>query len=123
MQKSHPVIDNPLFVKEFSRQNDPFFPSEVSFWATASEAQRAAAIRENPDLWRTGQGKNFLEALSKVRSINARNKYWLPIFEKEMKDLGDYDRLKKVNACLLTYKDRSEEYATTEVERIPQWQE
>ena len=113
MQNSHPIIDQAYFDKEFSFHMDPPYPSELSFWAMASDAQKAAAMKANPDLWRTGQGKFYMDALSRVQAINARNKYWLPIFEKEMIKAEDQARLKKVRRCLESYS-RDKDYGTRE---------
>ena len=130
MQNSHPIIDNPMFDKEFSFHMDPPYPSELSFWAMASDAQKSQAIKSNPDLWRTGQGKFYMDALSRVQSINAKNKYWLEVFRSEMEKAGDHVRLAKVKRCIDSYLDRpyqDREFAATaagnQTEHETAWQE
>lgn len=125
MPNSHPIIDQPWFKTEFSHHANPTYPHELRFWITSSEAQKSAAIRQNPGLWASGQGKNYLEALGKIRSINSRNKYWLSVLEKEMVEAGDHFRLEKVRECLSTYRDGQEmAYAgESRGETTPQWQD
>ena len=130
MQNSHPIIDSPGFDKEFSFHMDPPYPTELSFWATAGDTQKAAAMKNNPDLWRTGQGKFYMDALSRVRSINDRNKYWLGVFRSEMEKSGDHVRLAKVKRCIDSYSDRpyqGREFAATaagnQAEHETAWEE
>ena len=108
-KNSHPIIDLPDFIRDFSRHDEPELPTELSFWKTLDEEEKnkilGTATRQgtNPMIWKEGQGKNYLEAVSKSRSINLKNKYWLKIFEKEMRDAGDQKRLGRVLECLSTY--------------------
>ena len=116
----HDVIDLRDFVRDFSRMDDPSLPEELKFWSTLTDNEKDKLSKDRSDMWKTGQGHNYLEALSKARAHNAKNKYWLPIFEKEMRDANDEERLGKVLQCLSTYRNYEVEGPTYNPD---QWQE
>lgn len=108
------IVDMAEFHEEWSHHDDPPYPTNLNFWKTLSADDkmkltrpRADGVDRNP--WNSRTGKGYMNALSNVRAMNARSRYWLPIMLKEAEEEGDEVVVEKIRHCLETFPEHMPE--------------